>query len=188
MKDMKHIGTMGHLLKKEDLATFESTISFDQLILESQMPFPGYYELFKAPNVRELEHNCLMPVLKTQRQICEDDAIRSIMHVKRKHPDVEFDAVLGHVMLQNEKRTVFRIKIKEIDNLKIILKAFEDEGYVFEKHKKVRPYSSLIEIRKFSNWKKLQKIFIKMRLKLITIIAAWNGNSPGMNLRQSQNL
>jgi hypothetical protein len=50
MKDMKHIGTMGHLLKKEDLATFESTISFDQLILESQMPFPGYYELFKAPN------------------------------------------------------------------------------------------------------------------------------------------
>jgi len=162
MEKNQIIGSIGYITKKETLAPYQSKHEYPQMILEDMHPFPGFYEFYNIPrNEIELVPRSLFIVLRTFRYICEDDVIRMAQRIKKNNPELEFDAVLGHITLLNELRTVLRIKMDNLDRLGELLKLFEYEGLDFDKKRKVREFTTLISVRKYLEMKELDEGIFK---------------------------
>ncbi|MCF8307501.1 MAG: hypothetical protein K9I68_00685 [Bacteroidales bacterium] len=156
MANNQIIGSIGYITKEETLAPYQSQYNHPQMILEDMHPFPGYYEFYNIPrNEIELIPRSLFIVLRTFRYICEDDVIRMAQRIKKNHPELQFDAVLGHITLLNELRTVLRIKMENLDRLGDLLKLFEKEGLDFDKKRKVREFTTKISVRKYLEMEEL---------------------------------
>ncbi len=156
MEKNEIIGSIGYITKKETLAPYQSKHNYPELILEDMNPFPGFYEFYNIPrNEKELIPRSLFVVLRTFHYICEDDVIRMAQRIKQNNQDLEFDAVLGHITLLNELRTVLRIKMKNLDHLGKVLELFENEGIDFDKKRKVKQFTTLISVRKYLEMQKL---------------------------------
>ena len=156
MEQNEIIGSIGYITKKETLAPYQSTQNFSSLILEDMNPFPGFYEFFNIPrNREELIPRSLFVVLRTFHYICKDDVIRMAQRIKKNHPELRFDAVLGHITLLNELRTVLRIKMENLEELGRVLELFEKEGLDFDKKRKIKQFTTLISVRKYLEMKKM---------------------------------
>lgn len=158
MENKRALGSIGYITKKETLAPYQSQYDHHQLILEDMHPFPGYYEFFNIPrNEIELVPRSLFIILRTFRYICEDDVIRITQRIKRNNPDLQFDAVLGHITLFNELRTVLRLKMRDHGQLEKVLNLFENEGLDFDKKRKVKEFKTLINVRKYLEMEEISK-------------------------------
>lgn len=150
MENKCKIGSIGYIIKKESLSTYQTEKPLRQLVLEDMHPFPGYYEFFNIPrNEIELVPRNLFAVMSSFKNICEDDVIRITKHVKERITDLKFDAVLGHITLFNQLRTVIRIKTEDLSRITEILEAYEKEGITFDKFKEIKEFTTIIRIRKF---------------------------------------
>ncbi len=150
-------GSIGYIIKKESLSTYQTEMNLRQLVLEDMHPYPGYYEFFNIPrNEIELVPRNLFAVLSTFKHICEDDIIRMTQHVKQRIPDLEFDAVLGHITLFNQLRTVIRIKTADLSRVGEVLEAYEAEGISFDKHREIKEFKTIIRIRKFLEMEEIE--------------------------------
>lgn len=158
MENKCTIGSIGYIVKEESLSTYQTEASLRQLVLEDMHPYPGYYEFFNIPrNEIELVPRNLFAVLNSYKNICEDDIIRITKHIKRKFNDLRFDAVLGHITLFNQLRTVIRIKTEDLTRLAKILTAYEDEGISFDKYREIKEFTTIISVRKFLEMEEIEK-------------------------------
>lgn len=158
MENKCTIGSIGYIVKEESLSTYQTEASLRQLVLEDMHPYPGYYEFFNIPrNEIELVPRNLFAVLSSYKNICEDDIIRITKHIKRKFNDLRFDAVLGHITLFNQLRTVIRIKTEDLTKLAKILTAYEDEGVSFDKYREIKEFTTIISVRKFLEMEEIEK-------------------------------
>jgi|AntRauTorckE6833_2_1112554.scaffolds.fasta_scaffold00314_22 hypothetical protein len=162
MENKCKYGSIGYIVKKESLSTYQTETPIRQLVLEDMHPFPGYYEFFNIPrNEIELVPRNLFAVMTSFRNICEDDIIRITQHVKEKIPDLQFDCVLGHITLFNQLRSVLRIKTEDLSRVKEILQAYENQGIKFDKNRNIKEVKTLIRVRKFLEMEEIEQDIFK---------------------------
>lgn len=134
------IETIGHVEKKETL----KSIGYDDLVLESEHPFPGYHGT-TVPD----QDNPKSLFFITRTKYADEFLIRAVKAVKGKFK-YTFDGSPGKVFFQNTMAPCIRIKdLDSYEQIPAILKAFREEGVAFVSGKKVKPYSGLIRITKY---------------------------------------
>ena len=144
-----NIQSLGYLLKKEKLATLASDQVFSVMLLESLEPFPGFYEEYFVPTTaREQKPRSVFMVIKNFDVCHEDDFIRMTMHIKRDHK-IEFDAALSSIMLFNEPTTTIRVHMENYSQLSDLIGHYKNVGVKFHSAKQVKPFQSLIKIRRY---------------------------------------
>lgn len=151
----EHIQSLGYILKKEKLATLASDHPHPELLLESLEPYPGFYEEYFLPtNLREQRPKSVFMVIKNFDVCHEDDFIRMTMHIKRDHR-IKFDAALSSISLYNEPTTSIRVHMDDYSQLPDLIKHYKEVSVKFQSGKQVKPYQSLIKIRRFFDLKVL---------------------------------
>ncbi len=140
MSEKYIIETLGTIEKKEKL----EPIGYENLVLESHHPFPGYHGT-TVPDVDKP----MSVFLITKFDYGEDKIIRIIQKIK-KSQKIKFDATPGHVFFIRDMVPCIRLKgIEDYKYIPDILQCFKDEGIAFQANKKVEPYEGLIRIKKY---------------------------------------
>jgi len=146
MKEQLTIETCGTILKKETIATIESSFSANAMVLESKSPFPGYYHKV-IPETKELHPGSIYLVLKTG---LNDEKLMRINHEIKKVVRKRFDAAPGQINLYNELKPCIRIKfLQSYNDIPELIEVYREEGVQFLKYKSIKPYSGLISVKKF---------------------------------------
>lgn len=146
------IETVGFLTKKEELASVVSETNSNKLVLESNKPFPGYYN--RHSNPYERDPYSLFAV--TRLQYNDERIIRCIQAIKNDpNPKHNFDGAPGTVILRNESMNFVRFKLLPYHLVGEILDLFTKNGIEFRKAKKIAPYQTLIKVRKFFSMKEM---------------------------------
>lgn len=138
--------SVGTIIKKEKLATFYPGYKCRCLVLESIEPYPGYYCIIDYQF--EPRPLLLYLVIKDTKDYDADHVIRATMAIK-KSKNYIFDAAPSDVTLFNKNYHAIRLDVPNISQLPEIVTAFEAQGLVLHKHIDVKPYDSLIRIRRF---------------------------------------
>ena len=145
---MRSINTTGIIIKKETLASLQSTINFNELVLEDISPFPGYYDHFHIPvSEKEVLPKFLFFVVRSFNLFNDDEFIRITNRI-RAGLNIEFDARLGQLYLYNELKTCIRIRVNDYNIVSDLVSGYENEGIQFAKNRLVKPYDSIIRIKK----------------------------------------
>lgn len=137
------IKTVGKLVKKERFRSVENETFSDKLILENMEPYPGYHGTTVPDN---LEADSLFVITKMNYN--DERMIRAIQNVKKKF-EHKFDGAPGTVRYQNKYYHFLRFKFLPYRLAGDLLRLFEDAGIEFRKYRKVAPYETIIEVRKF---------------------------------------
>lgn len=145
----EHIQSLGYLLKKEKLADLISDYTHPELLLENLDPFPGFYEEYFLPtNESQQKPKSVFMAIRNFDVCHEDDFIRMTMYIKRVH-QIKFDAALSSITLFNEPATTIRVHMEDYGQLPILISHYKNAGVKFLASRKVKPYQSLIKIRRF---------------------------------------
>lgn len=152
---MKQITAFGTIMKKEELASFESVMRFNELVLENRKPFPGYYDLFHVPvSKKEIVPKFLFLIIRSF-DFFNDDAFVRITRKIGESVDFRFDARLGQLFLYNELTSCIRLRIENYTFVPELIRNYSTEGIHFAKHKTVKPFNSIIKIKKFFTFNEL---------------------------------
>lgn len=142
------ITSLGYILKKEKLATFASQRNYPELILEDLDPFPGFYDHYFIPsNENEKRPRSIFIVLKELDLCKEDRLIRVTMHIKKVH-SVSFNAAMAILQLFNKPVPSIRVFIDDYNQLPELISHYKEAGLSFHSKKDIKPFQSLIEVRK----------------------------------------
>jgi hypothetical protein len=134
------IETIGIVTKKETL----ETIGYNELVLESHHPFPGYHGT-TVPDKDKPRSVFLV----TKFDYGEEKIIRIIQKVK-KNQKINFDASPGYVWFINDMLPCLRLKgIEDYKQIPEIIQCFRDEGIAFQSNKNVKAYDGIIKITKY---------------------------------------
>ena len=145
----ENLQSLGYLLKREKLASLASDHHFAELLLESLDPYPGFYEEYFVPTkASEQKPKSVFMVIKNFDVCHEDDFIRMTMHIKRDH-HIAFDAALSSIVLYNEPATTIRVNMQDYNQLPELINHYKQVGVKFQPLKTVKPYQSLIKIRRY---------------------------------------
>ena len=145
----ENLQSLGYLLKREKLAPLASDHHHAELLLESLDPYPGFYEEYFVPTTaKEQKPKSVFMVIKNFDVCHEDDFIRMTMHIKRDHL-IKFDAALSSIVLYNEPATAIRVNMQDYNQLPELINHYKQVDVKFHPLKTVKPYQSLIKIRRF---------------------------------------
>lgn len=139
----KSIETFGKLIKKEKFRSVENETFSDKLVLENTEPYPGYHGT-TIPD--SLEADSLFVI--TNVNYNDERLIRAIQTVKPR-VETKFNGATGSVKYQNKAYNFIRFKYLPYHKVGDVLRHFEDTGIDFMRYRKVAPYESLIEVRKY---------------------------------------
>lgn len=140
MEKKQIIECIGNIEKKEIL----TTIGYNDLVLESLHPFPGYHGT-TIPD--EDKPKSVFFMLKGS--YTEENIIRGIQRIK-KETDIRFDATPGYVTLHNELSQCIRIKdLAGYDKIPELLDLFKKQRFTFLAGKTIEPYEGRIRIFKY---------------------------------------
>ncbi len=146
---MKRMETTGLIIKKEKLASYETSVPFHELILKDLAPFPGYYDSFQVPLPdKELIPSHLFFVLSRFDYFNDDGFIRKTLSIKSA-TGIEFDAASGQLEVFNILHPCIRIRLQKMDTIPPLVDAYKNAGWDFARYKQVKPYESLIKIKTF---------------------------------------
>jgi hypothetical protein len=147
---MERIEALGYILKKETLATLKFKESLPALVLEDMAPFSGYYDMFNLPrNRRELIPRSVFVVIRSFYEPNEDEFIRITQKIKKEHPALHFDAILGQLTVMNERAFCIRLKMDELDELAVLIRHYASAGLVFARPRQIKEFATLIKVRKY---------------------------------------
>lgn len=134
------IETIGTIEKKEII----ESLNFDDLVLESLHPFPGYHGT-SVPD----KTNPKSIFLVLRNNYPDEDIVRAIIKIKEKLPTY-FDASPGTISILNKVEPC--IRVKNLENYSFIpelLNQFKSEGFSFLKSRIIDSYEGLIRITKY---------------------------------------
>jgi len=151
------VNSIGYVLKKEKLATLASQHSFHELVLEDLDQFPGFYDHYFIPaNEGEKQPRSIFIVLRELESCKEDAFIRMTMKIKKKC-SIYFNAALATLQLFNKPMLSIRVFMDDYDGLPELISYYKKEGISFHSRKDIKPFQSLIEIRKYFELEVLDK-------------------------------
>jgi hypothetical protein len=149
MESTKTIESLGFVIKKETLKLLVSEHKFNELILEDLDPYPGFYDHFHIPvNEDEKKPRSIFAIIKDMSFEQMDDVTRITSAIK-KNFSKRFDAVMGRLTFQNNLVTSIRIYMDDYSALPQLIDLYKLSGIEFLSSRPVKPYSTLINIRKY---------------------------------------
>lgn len=149
MENRKHIESLGFVIKKEKLTNLASDHKFNELLLEDLDPFPGFYDHYHIPmSETEQKPRSIFAIVRSMSFEDMDDFIRITRSIKKAF-NHRFDAVMGRLELQNSQVSCIRIYMDDYSVLPELIGLFNKYGIAFLSNKVVKPYSSLINVRKY---------------------------------------
>lgn len=149
MENAKTIESLGFVIKKETLSILESEHKFNELILEDLDPYPGFYDHFHIPlNEEEKKPRSIFALIKEMSFEQMDDFIRMTSDIKKQFT-AHFDAVMGRIDFQNSLTTCIRIYMDDYSALPQLIELYKQSGINFLPSRSVKPYISMINIRKY---------------------------------------
>lgn len=149
MENAKTIESLGFVIKKETLSILESEHKFNELILEDLDPYPGFYDHFHIPlNEEEKKPRSIFALIKEMSFEQMDDFIRMTSNIKKQFAS-GFDAVMGRLNFQNGLATCIRIYMDDYSALPQLIELYKQSGIHFLPSRSVKPYSTMINIRKY---------------------------------------
>ncbi|HAQ65648.1 MAG TPA: hypothetical protein DCR43_07340 [Bacteroidales bacterium] len=151
MKASNYFESVGCIVKKEQLATFQFHLPLRDLVLETIAPFPGYYSA--EPAEAAVKPSFLFLIIKTQPNYNEDFVIRATHKIKQIQ-SFSFDASPGYVMLFNQMQPCIRLEMVNYDNLPVLIDLYGQQGLSFVKHQIVAPYEGVIRIKRYFSLEK----------------------------------
>jgi hypothetical protein len=134
------IETIGTIEKKEII----ESINFDDLVLESLHPFPGYHGTTIPDNTNP---KSIFLILRTK--YTDEEIVRATQKIKEKL-SMNFDASPGTITVFN--KTEACIRLKGLDNYTFIpeiIEKYKDVGLNFQKRKTIKEYEGIIRIKKY---------------------------------------
>lgn len=161
MENLNRIKSLGFVIKKEKISNLETDHHFSELILEDVDPYPGFYDHYHVPmNEKEQKPRSLFAVIKNNSLDQMDDFIRTTGNIK-KETGLEFDAVMGLLELQNQTMACIRINMEEYEPLPEIIHQYSNRGFEFLANRSIKPYISLISLRKYMTMDKISEDIYK---------------------------
>lgn len=156
MENLHSVTTLGYILKKEELATLATELKLSELILEDLDQFPGLYDHYFVPgSEKEMLPRSLFLILK-EYDVCQEDAfLRKIKQIKAE-TEIVFDAVLGNVNVYNKTTPCIRIYMDHYNELPALLEELKKRDFKFQSAQHIKPYHSIIKLRKFFNLKQVE--------------------------------
>lgn len=143
------IQSLGFLIKKETLTSFDSDYKYSEMILEDMDPYPGFYDHFHIPiSEEEKKPRSIFAVTKDLSFEQMNDFIRISGVIKSNWP-VKFNAVIGRIDFQNSLVNCIRIYMENYAQLPQLIQLYKNHGIAFQPAKSIRPYNSLIYIWKY---------------------------------------
>lgn len=138
----------GSIVKKEILASFQTTKPLKEMVLEARQPFPGYYSRTPSAEEKIQRPYYVFFVVKPTNLCTEDNIIRITQKIKQSHK-LNFDACPGQLSLFNIMQPHIRIHTDDLKIIPKLIELYRENGIVFQKHKEVAEYTSLIRIKKY---------------------------------------
>jgi hypothetical protein len=149
MESFKTIESPGFVLKRETLSPLAAEYKFNELILEDLDQYPGFYDHFHIPvNEDEKKPRSIFAITKDMTFVQMDEFIRNTAAFKKDF-GTKFDAVIGRLMMQNNPVTCIRIYMDDYTALPLLIERYKQHGVEFLPNRSIKPYSSLITIRKY---------------------------------------
>ncbi len=134
------IETIGTIEKIESI----KSINFDDLVLESLHPFPGYHGT-TVPD--KTNPKSVFFVLKSKHT--EEEIIRATQKVKEIFTTY-FDGSPGTITVFNTTESCIRVKgLENYTFIPDLLKKYKDQGLSFQKGKTLKEYEGRIKIKKY---------------------------------------
>lgn len=163
MENHSSVSTIGYLLKREELASLATDLKLSELILEDLDQFPGLYDHYFVPgNEKEMLPRSLFFVLR-EYDVCQEDAfIRKVKRIKAE-TGIVFDAVLGNVIVYNKVTPCIRVYMDNYNELPALLESLKKNEFKFQSAQHIKPYQSIIKLRKFFNLEQLDQGIYKDR-------------------------
>ncbi len=139
------IETIGTISKEEVLCSLEEKLSNKTMILESHLPFPGYYHA----NPGGLQQAPRSLFFVTKEKYDEEFIIRKSIAVSEK-TGISFDGAPGRVKVYNIPAYCIRVKgLESYQDVPQLVSSLKSAGFEFQKFTKVSNYDSVIRIQKF---------------------------------------
>ncbi len=149
--------TIGTVTKEEKLSSIDNVTNTNILLLESQLPFPGYHGS-TVPD--KLEPNSVFAITKLMYK--DERIIRCIQKVKQ-NLTINFDGAPGSLHLQNKEAHFIRLKFLPYRSIGDIIDEFKNCGLNFKRKKKIAPYTTIIRVNKYFKLKVIEEgIFADM--------------------------
>jgi len=134
--------------KKLEVARYALGDNENILILESS-PYPAYYSVSGFPeSLKTVKDHHLYLVVKKPFSCFQDRVLRYSFRVKKKL-DLTLHASPGQMTFQHETHPCIRIRTNETAQLKPFINAFQELGIRFMSDRKVVPYLSFIQYKKY---------------------------------------
>ncbi|MCF8373777.1 MAG: hypothetical protein K9H64_19300 [Bacteroidales bacterium] len=162
MEHPNDIQAYGCVTKKETLASYSQGESFKEFVLEANEPFPGYYCAGNLPFGKSCKPSYLFFIIKPAIACTEDYIIRVTQKIKQLYK-FDFDACPGQLTLFNNLQPHIRIHTEDLSIIPDLIKAYKENGIVFQKNKKVKPYTSMIRIKKYFDLEYISEGVFKLR-------------------------
>ncbi len=156
---VKYIEVTGNINKEE---TTEALLNYklkNTFVVIDNKPFPGYH--YHRINSRDLIQNTTL-FLVTKERYTWASIIRATERIN-KFLDERIEASYSELFLFNVPYYAIRIiGLKNMDLLETIQKAYQDEGFVFMKNKRMsKPKTAFIKVKRFFNIKEVEKGIFK---------------------------
>ncbi len=138
------------------MAAYPGADQYKVLVLESD-PVPGYFTEGGFPeneNMRHLHDHHLYLVIKNPVSCMQDKIIRHASLIKKKHK-LLLHASPGQITLFNDVYPCIRIRTSELSHLDVFIEEFQKIGIKFSHPKKVKPYISFIQYKKYIDFVQL---------------------------------
>lgn len=136
------------LEKQEKLAL--PNIKTKEFILTDLSPFPGYYSVTPGENSDKPQY--VFIILKQGEGCYEDMVLRASCKLKK---DIDFHANYCRLSILNKKVPAIRLKVNNLMDLPEILDKLKETGMTFESRTDVKPFESIIKIRKYVDLKEI---------------------------------
>ena len=138
------IESIGFVTKKEHVKSVEYNTRSKIMVLESDKPFPGYYNRHSNPYEKKT-----YSIFAVTKLLYNDERfIRAIQAVKKDRRFI-FDGAPGSMIYQNKSYNLIRFKDLPYSDVDEVLDQFIQNGIEFRKAIKIHPSESLIKVRKF---------------------------------------
>jgi hypothetical protein len=149
----------GNINKEETIHSLNEQKLKNTFVVIDDKPFPGYH--YDRIDARMVKKNTTIFLITKKRQTWAS-IIRATEKIN-KFLDEPIDASFANLSLYNVPHYAIRIKgLKDMSELETIQKAYQEEGFVFMKSKRMsKPKIVFFKIKRFFDIKKIEKGFYK---------------------------
>lgn len=150
MQTPKTIASIGFIEKKEKLSSLKAPVNHNEFILETVIPYPGYYSPQHVPSWgSEKRVNSLYLIIKPFQCFNEAHITRISQKVVKNIKNVE--ATPGKVNLSGKNLASIRLRLKSPYLIPEITEQYAKYNVQFLKKRKIENIECMIKIQKFIN-------------------------------------